>query len=153
MRLSSIDIGSNAIRQIIVAVDDHNQWEVLKKERFPIRLGNDVFNSKKIQEPTLALMVNAFKEFARNNKNFRVEKTMVVVVTLQEAKIRLEDNRVKVFRFFTDLFTDLEHCPPKPLRPHHFHSVTVRRCGRDSHNADKRWRWDSPFHRLFHIRT
>ena len=71
MRLSSIDIGSNAIRQIIVSVDDHNQWQILKKERFPIRLGHDVFNSKKIGEPTLQLMMGAFREFARNNRKWK----------------------------------------------------------------------------------
>ena len=81
MRLSSIDIGSNAIRQIIVSVDDHNQWQILKKERFPIRLGHDVFNSKKIAEPTLELMIGAFREFARNNRKFRVQKTMAVATS------------------------------------------------------------------------
>lgn len=81
MRLSSIDIGSNAIRQIIVSVDDHNQWQILKKERFPIRLGHDVFNTKKIEEPTLALMIAAFREFAKNNKKFRVQKTMAVATS------------------------------------------------------------------------
>lgn len=81
MRLSSIDIGSNAIRQIIVAVDGHNQWEVLKKERFPIRLGHDVFNSRRIEATTLALMIHAFKEFARNNKKYRVQKTRAVATS------------------------------------------------------------------------
>lgn len=81
MRLSSIDIGSNAIRQIIVAVDEHYQWVVLKKERFPIRLGHDVFNSKKIQEPTLQLMIGAFQEFARNNRKFRVQKVKAVATS------------------------------------------------------------------------
>lgn len=91
MRLSSIDIGSNAIRQIIVAVDDHNQWEVLKKERFPIRLGNDVFNSKKIQPETLGLMVNAFKEFARNNRKFRVEKSRAVATSAMREALNSSD--------------------------------------------------------------
>ena len=105
MRLSSIDIGSNAIRQIIVEVDDHYQWEVLKKERFPIRLGHDVFNSKRIQEPTLQLMIGAFQEFARNNRNFRVQKVKAVATSamrdalnasevirriLQTSKIKIE---------------------------------------------------------------
>lgn len=87
MRLSSIDIGSNAIRQIIVSVDIHNQWEVLKKERFPIRLGHDVFNSQRIQEPTIELMIGAFREFARNNKKFRVQKVKAVATSaMRDAK-------------------------------------------------------------------
>ena len=46
MRLSSIDIGSNAIRQIIVSVDDHNQWQILKKEKVS---QDSVFNLLKIR--------------------------------------------------------------------------------------------------------
>jgi exopolyphosphatase / guanosine-5'-triphosphate,3'-diphosphate pyrophosphatase len=87
MRLSSIDIGSNAIRQIIVSVDDHYQWQILKKERFAIRLGRDVFKTKKIEGPTVELMVAAFKQFAINNKKFRVQKTMAVATSaMREAK-------------------------------------------------------------------
>ena len=59
MRISSIDIGSNAIRQLIVDVDSNGVWTVLKKHREPIRLGHDVFIYRKITEPTEKRLVSA----------------------------------------------------------------------------------------------
>ncbi len=75
MILSSIDIGSNAIRQIIVEVDAFGNLKTLKKHREMIRLGSDVFNYKRIQDITLRRLIAAFKRMARLNKKFKVEKS------------------------------------------------------------------------------
>lgn len=68
MKLSAIDIGSNAIRMQVSKVLDANQYLVKKIEyiRFPLRLGQDVFNygeiTPKTEEKFVKLML-AFKQF------------------------------------------------------------------------------------------
>ncbi len=81
MRISSIDIGSNAIRQLIVEVDDHGVWKILKKHREPIRLGYDVFLYKKITEPTEKRLVLAFKRMARLNRKFKTDKNIALATS------------------------------------------------------------------------
>ncbi|MBC7466762.1 MAG: hypothetical protein H7256_12285 [Bdellovibrio sp.] len=80
-RISSIDIGSNAIRQLIVEIDAFGAWTVLKKHREPIRLGDDVFIYNNIMEPTQKRLVLAFKRMARLNKKFKVDKSIVLATS------------------------------------------------------------------------
>jgi len=76
MRLSSIDIGSNAIRQLIVEINQNNSWKVLKKHREMIRLGTDVFKDGYIHADTLKRLVLAFKRMAKLNKKFKVDRSL-----------------------------------------------------------------------------
>lgn len=76
MRLSSIDIGSNAIRQVIVEVQPDKNWVVLKKHREPIRLGTDVFSKKIITEPTQVRLIAAFRRMSKLNKKLKVDKCL-----------------------------------------------------------------------------
>lgn len=90
MRISSIDIGSNAIRQLIVDVDSNGVWTVLKKHREPIRLGHDVFIYNKITEPTEKRLIFAFKRMARLTKKFKIEKSLILATSaFRDAKNRL----------------------------------------------------------------
>ncbi len=81
MRISSIDIGSNAIRQLIVDVDINGGWTILKKHREPIRLGHDVFLYKKITPPTERRLIMAFKRMARLNRKFKVDKCLALATS------------------------------------------------------------------------
>jgi exopolyphosphatase/guanosine-5'-triphosphate,3'-diphosphate pyrophosphatase len=76
MRLSSIDIGSNAIRQLIVEIQPDGGWKVLKKHRETIRLGSDVFSMGSIKTKTVVRLILAFKRMAKNNRKFRVDKSL-----------------------------------------------------------------------------
>ncbi len=76
MRLSSIDIGSNAIRQLIVEVKIDGSWKVLKKHRECIRLGTDVFSDGFIHANTQKRLIFAFKRMAMLNKKFKVERSL-----------------------------------------------------------------------------
>lgn len=76
MRLSSIDIGSNAIRQVIVEIKPDRSWKILKKHRESIRLGSDVFVDGLIHEPTQKKLIPAFKRMAKNNRKFKVERCL-----------------------------------------------------------------------------
>lgn len=67
MKLAAIDIGSNAIRFQITNVISYQEKVTFKKVeyvRFPLRLGNDVFGSKKISpanEEKFFKLMHAFK--------------------------------------------------------------------------------------------
>ncbi|MBC7753809.1 MAG: hypothetical protein H7Z71_06195 [Moraxellaceae bacterium] len=85
MRISSIDIGSNAIRQVIVETDREglatNQWITLKKYRAPLRLGSDVFEYGSIQPETIKKLISVFKKMARFNKKYKVLKNIAVATS------------------------------------------------------------------------
>lgn len=68
MRVSSIDVGSNAIRLVIMEIHENGQWEQIKKFRAPLRLGTDVFEHKSLQPDTVAELVEVFKKIAKLNK-------------------------------------------------------------------------------------
>lgn len=85
MRISSIDVGSNAIRQVIVETDvtDYatNQWIILKKYRASLRLGTDVFDHGRIQPETIKELVLVFKKMAKFNKKYKVQKNIAVATS------------------------------------------------------------------------
>ena len=76
MRISSIDIGSNAIRQLVVEVLPDGSWKVLKKHRETIRLGSDVFTLGEIRNTTLTRLIAAFKRMDKNNKKYKVDRSL-----------------------------------------------------------------------------
>lgn len=84
MKISSIDVGSNAIRQIIVDVDTEKYkknpssayWKTIRKYRAPIRLGTDVFKDRKISDETLKLLIDSFTEMAQLNHKYQVQKVV-----------------------------------------------------------------------------
>ncbi len=80
MRISAIDLGSNAVR-MIVAEWQGDRFEVLKKYRIPLRLGTDVFHDGHISEPTLKLAEGHFQEFAEINKKMKVVKCRAVATS------------------------------------------------------------------------
>jgi len=84
MRISSIDVGSNAIRQVIVDILPNGQWVTLKKFRAPLRLGADVFSTGSIQPDTESELIQVFKKMAKLNKRYRAQK----VITLATSAMR-----------------------------------------------------------------
>lgn len=76
MRVSSIDIGSNAIRQLIAEIDPSGSWKILKKHRENIRLGADVFNGQVIKPATQTKLILAFKRMARLSKKYKVDRSL-----------------------------------------------------------------------------
>lgn len=76
MRLSSIDIGSNAIRQLIVEIKPDGAWKVLKKHRETIRIGTDVFDDGLIHINTQKRLILAFKRMAKLNRKFKVDRSL-----------------------------------------------------------------------------
>ncbi|MFN3454965.1 MAG: hypothetical protein ACK41T_08405 [Pseudobdellovibrio sp.] len=81
MRVCSIDVGSNAIRLIIVEIHKNGQWEQLKKFRVPLRLGTDVFQYKALKPETTQALIEAFRKIAKLNKKYRVQKTIALATS------------------------------------------------------------------------
>ncbi|MGZ3690587.1 MAG: Ppx/GppA phosphatase family protein [Pseudobdellovibrio sp.] len=89
MRLSSIDIGSNAIRQLIVEIQPDGGWKILKKHRETIRLGSDVFSIGSIRTKTVVRLILAFKRMAKNNKKLKVDRNLAFATSaFRDAKNR-----------------------------------------------------------------
>lgn len=80
MRISAIDLGSNAVR-MLVAQWQGDRFEPLKKYRLPLRLGGDVFHSGQISAPTLSKAVEFFHEFAQINSKMGVIKCRAVATS------------------------------------------------------------------------
>ncbi|REG94679.1 Ppx/GppA phosphatase family protein [Algoriphagus antarcticus] len=66
MKLAAVDIGSNAIRLQITSVTQYEgiiKFKKLEYLRFPLRLGQDVFNTQKISEVNRRKFVKLMKAF------------------------------------------------------------------------------------------
>lgn len=87
MRISSIDVGSNAIRQVIVDVSPSGSWQTLKKFRAPLRLGNDVFSTGLIQNETRKSLIEVFKKMAKLNRKYKAQKVIALATSaMRDAK-------------------------------------------------------------------
>ena len=83
---AAIDIGSNAIRMVI-AEHSHAGLRLLKKYRFPIRLGADVFDKGQISAKNLKLSARTFKKFKDLSRKFKVHDIRAVGTSaLRESK-------------------------------------------------------------------
>lgn len=87
MRVSSIDVGSNAIRLVIIEIHENGQWEQIKKFRAPLRLGTDVFEHKRLLPETVAELIEVFKKIAKLNKKYKAQKTIALATSaMRDAK-------------------------------------------------------------------
>jgi exopolyphosphatase/guanosine-5'-triphosphate,3'-diphosphate pyrophosphatase len=87
MRISSIDVGSNAIRQVIVDVSPSGSWQTLKKFRAPLRLGNDVFSTGLIQDETRKNLIEVFRKMAKLNRKYKAQKVIALATSaMRDAK-------------------------------------------------------------------
>ncbi len=85
-RLAAIDIGSNAIRMVISDYTPKG-FRFLKKFRFPIRLGGDVFEKGKISGKNMKESARTFRKFKELTSEFKVTGLRAVGTSaLREAK-------------------------------------------------------------------
>lgn len=89
--LAAIDIGSNAIRLVIGAMDEFGDIKIVKKVREPVRLGKDVFGEGSISTKTREKALDAFQKFRGLIKEYDVHFTKAVATSaLREARGRDE---------------------------------------------------------------
>jgi len=68
-----IDVGSNAIRWQIAAVDHPKHYRIVAQERLPVRLGREVFQTGKLDPQTADAALRALKEFKSAAHHYRVK--------------------------------------------------------------------------------
>jgi exopolyphosphatase/guanosine-5'-triphosphate,3'-diphosphate pyrophosphatase len=76
-KFAAIDIGSNAVRLLIMTVTEQEQREPMFKKtslvRVPIRLGADVFISGKISEDNITRMIDTMQAFKLLMRSHKIE--------------------------------------------------------------------------------
>ncbi|NJW52579.1 Ppx/GppA phosphatase family protein [Salinimicrobium oceani] len=77
-KYAAIDIGSNAVRLLIMTITEQEGREPLFKKtslvRVPIRLGADVFLSQKISEENITRMIDTMEAFKLLMRSHKIEK-------------------------------------------------------------------------------
>jgi exopolyphosphatase/guanosine-5'-triphosphate,3'-diphosphate pyrophosphatase len=81
-----VDVGSNAMRCQVAAVEHPRRYRVLEQDRQPVRLGHDVFTTGKLNPTTVEAALKVLADFKAMANQYRV-KTIRAVGTsaLREA--------------------------------------------------------------------
>jgi exopolyphosphatase/guanosine-5'-triphosphate,3'-diphosphate pyrophosphatase len=81
-----MDVGSNAIRWQVAAVDHPKHYRILDQVREPVRLGRDVFRTGKLNPRTVDAALEVFAEFKAAADRHRVKAMRAVgTAALREA--------------------------------------------------------------------
>ena len=94
MIFGAIDIGSNAGRLLIGSVKNGNEEATVKKimlVRVPLRLGEDVFEDKKISKKRIKMLIKTLKAYRHLMDVYEVETFRAVATSaMREAENRKE---------------------------------------------------------------
>ncbi|NJC28324.1 Ppx/GppA phosphatase family protein [Neolewinella antarctica] len=97
MKLAAIDIGSNAIRLQIAQVYDEDEefisFKSLEYLRFPLRLGQDVFNEGKLSQATIAKFGKLMQTFHLLTQLYDVKASFAVATSAMREAENGEDVR------------------------------------------------------------
>ena len=88
-KLAAVDVGSNAFRLAIAALDENGQVRLIQTSREPVRLGADVFARYEISEDKLIEGIEAFLRFRKLINHYKVKVVRAVGTSaLREARNR-----------------------------------------------------------------
>ena len=97
LNIAAIDVGSNALRMTVGAVDDSWKVKAIENIRIPVRLGQDVFSGGILEESSMQHTEDAFRRFQRVAKDFDVRQLRAVATSaMREA----ENGQLLVDRIF-----------------------------------------------------
>ncbi len=68
-----IDVGSNAIRWQIAAVDHPKHYRIVAQDRQPVRLGQKVFHTGKLDPQAVDAALRVLKDFKEAADRYRVK--------------------------------------------------------------------------------
>ncbi len=91
MRVGAVDIGSNALRAVVMTGKaGRARYEIVEDRREPVRLGSEVFGGTGyITAQTAAAAAEAMRSFARDFRRLRAERVRVVATSaVREARNR-----------------------------------------------------------------
>lgn len=84
---AAIDVGSNAIRGIIADVNSKGTFEITKKIREPLRLGEDVFRRGSISSQKIKEAEDIFEKIGDQLSKSKVDKTKILATSaMRDAK-------------------------------------------------------------------
>lgn len=81
LKISAIDVGSNAMRMAIGEVDERWQVRVIENVRLPVRLGGDVFGEGILQGRTIRQTEEAFLRFKHLAETHDVQRLRAVATS------------------------------------------------------------------------
>ena len=81
LRVGAIDVGSNAIRSVAAEFMDPSHWVVLEYQRYPVRLGHNVFLTRELDETNIAATVEAMSAFRRSIDTFGLSRYRAVATS------------------------------------------------------------------------
>ena len=89
IRCAGMDVGSNAMRIAIAEFKSPTRYKILSRERVPVRLGESVFQTSRIDPETLESAIEAFRGFRDLMKKHDVVlRRAVATSATREAKNR-----------------------------------------------------------------
>ena len=91
-RVAAIDIGSNAIRMVIAEYTPMG-FAPLKRFRFPIRLGADVFEKGRISAKILKESARTFRKFKALTEKYGVKRIRAVGTPSSTGHLRLQHHQ------------------------------------------------------------
>ena len=81
LRVASIDVGSNALRFLAAEFKNQGEFDLLLNDRYPLRLGHDVFLSGKMTAETISSAVEGLKTFSDNMRRLDIQKYRAVATS------------------------------------------------------------------------
>lgn len=81
LKISAIDVGSNAMRMVTGEVDERWQVHVIENVRLPVRLGGDVFGEGVLQSRTIQQAEEAFLRFKHLAETHDVQRLRAVATS------------------------------------------------------------------------
>lgn len=94
-KYAAIDIGSNALRLLVSTITEQQGKEPIFKKtslvRVPIRLGTDVFTSKKISDENISRMIDSIEAFKLLMKVHKIEKFKACATSAMRESINGEE--------------------------------------------------------------
>jgi exopolyphosphatase/guanosine-5'-triphosphate,3'-diphosphate pyrophosphatase len=81
LKISAIDVGSNAMRMVIGELDESWRVHTLENIRLPVRLGQDVFSKGTLEKKTIQQTEEAFLRFRHVADKYGVQKMRAVATS------------------------------------------------------------------------
>lgn len=104
-RIGAVDAGTNAVRVVVAEADSPTDIVRIHKERWPVRLGHNVYTGQRFDAQTLDQATEAFGHFRRLFDKFEVDRYRAVATS---ATREAENRDVLLRRIARDAGLDLE---------------------------------------------
>jgi exopolyphosphatase/guanosine-5'-triphosphate,3'-diphosphate pyrophosphatase len=81
IRIASIDVGSNAMRFLAAEFENEKKFSLLANDRYPLRLGHDVFVSGRMTDETISSALGGLATFSGHMNRLRVKRYRAVATS------------------------------------------------------------------------